>query len=169
MKFLEYSGHGVPWFVATALLFTQAAANLSVALPVNLLLVLTVDLIVAASLKTIFRRQRPSYNNSGLRTVDSSCSSLILTLRTLLFPLGDMFATVSVDHYSFPSGHTTRVATLAFLTGAAGFGHLTVVIAYLWALAVSCSRVMLGQLGISDRKAECLFNAWIVLRSTSRT
>lgn len=49
------------------------------------------DVIIVLVLKIMFRRHRPSNNHM------------------------DMFLTVSVDQYSFPSGHATRAVMLASL------------------------------------------------------
>lgn len=60
------------------------------------------------------------------------------------FSLDDMFATVSVDKYSFPSGHSTRasyLATLAYFVVEFNFLFTTAV---LWAVIVALSRVVLG-------------------------
>ncbi|KAK9403795.1 phospholipid phosphatase 6 [Crotalus adamanteus] len=52
----------------------------------NLLFALILDLVLVAAVKGLVKRRRPVYNKM------------------------DMFATVSVDKYSFPSGHATRAA-----------------------------------------------------------
>ena len=57
-KLLEYSGHGVPWFILSAVLFLQGATVLAL----RLLYALVGDIIVLATLKGAFRRQRPRYN-----------------------------------------------------------------------------------------------------------
>ena len=63
----------------------------------------------------------------------------------------DMFATVSVDMYSFPSGHTTRAAMVAcFLIARLylrGYEKLLVVV---WAVSVALSRVLLGRHHVGD-------------------
>ena len=51
----------------------------------NLLLGFVVDLILIGTLKALFRRQRPVYNEEG-----------------------DFLLVVSVDKFSFPSGHSSR-------------------------------------------------------------
>ena len=55
-----------------------------------------------------------------------------------------MFATVSVDRYSFPSGHTTRVAALAVLAPWLGCASPACVWIIVWAVSVAVSRVVLG-------------------------
>ncbi|KJE95843.1 hypothetical protein CAOG_06247 [Capsaspora owczarzaki ATCC 30864] len=83
---LEFSGHGIPWIAGAVVAFLLTAHSELLA---NLLAGLALDLVVVGLVKAIVRRPRPSYN------------------------VDDMFATVSVDRFSFPSGHTTRVAMLA--------------------------------------------------------
>uniref|UniRef100_A0A3P8VE62 Polyisoprenoid diphosphate/phosphate phosphohydrolase PLPP6 n=1 Tax=Cynoglossus semilaevis TaxID=244447 RepID=A0A3P8VE62_CYNSE len=77
--------------------------------------------------KTAVRRRRPAHNRM------------------------DMFATFSVDRYSFPSGHSTRAA----LCGRFLLAHLVLaaplrVLVLLWAGLVGFSRVLLGRHNVSD-------------------
>ncbi|KAI1236537.1 hypothetical protein IHE44_0014787 [Lamprotornis superbus] len=63
----------------------------------------------------------------------------------------DMFVTISVDKYSFPSGHATRAALVCRFV----LRHLVLavplrVLVVLWALIVSISRVMLGRHNMTD-------------------
>ena len=63
----------------------------------------------------------------------------------------DMFFTVSVDNYSFPSGHATRaglVAVFFYVNFNYSQNFLAAVIA--WTLLVSVSRVLLGRHFVSD-------------------
>ncbi|OWM71824.1 hypothetical protein CDL15_Pgr017707 [Punica granatum] len=95
---------------------------------VPLLLGLLLDLALIGLIKIVFRRPRPVYNKN-------------------------MSVAVSVDHYSFPSGHSSRVcfvAALFYLTSesikrAAVADHRLVLWAWLWAAATSVSRVLLGR------------------------
>jgi membrane-associated phospholipid phosphatase len=64
----------------------------------------------------------------------------------ILERVGDMFATVSVDRYSFPSGHTTRVVTIAALAQALSLSPSLALATAVWAMAVSVSRIILGTL-----------------------
>ena len=63
----------------------------------------------------------------------------------------DMFMTVSVDKFSFPSGHMTRAATVTyffivhFLSG-----PVLRTMMVLWAVCVGMSRIMLGRHHVSD-------------------
>eukprot|EP00730_Choanoeca_flexa_P009377 TRINITY_DN12638_c0_g2_i3.p1 TRINITY_DN12638_c0_g2~~TRINITY_DN12638_c0_g2_i3.p1 ORF type:complete len:202 (+),score=24.40 TRINITY_DN12638_c0_g2_i3:91-696(+) len=128
LKFLEYSGHGIPWFVAVTVFFLLGKRSpVPFVVALNLLILLVVDIIIAATIKAIVRRPRPTYNVKG-----------------------DMFATVSVDHYSFPSGHTTRVVTIAALADALTMTPTWGIVTAVWAAAVSISRVVLGRHHILD-------------------
>ncbi|ESO98726.1 hypothetical protein LOTGIDRAFT_84823, partial [Lottia gigantea] len=127
MKLLEISCHGVPWLVANVIFFLCVHREQDVELLVNLFFALIFDCIVVAVLKMVFRRPRPPANQM------------------------DMFATISVDTYSFPSGHATRAAMLAFFflnkylqNWCAVLGVLT------WSVAVSISRLLLGRHHTSD-------------------
>jgi membrane-associated phospholipid phosphatase len=115
---------------------------------VNLFVCLLFDLLVVGTIKSVVRRKRPHYNRGH-------------------------FVVVSVDSWSFPSGHSTRavmVVTLIwlytplwqttanlsenpFLTEYILPHHL-LAIAYcfvmLWMVATACSRVVLGRHYISD-------------------
>ena len=84
----------------------------------NLLIGLLGDLVYVGFIKASAARARPGYNKD------------------------DMFLTVSVDRYSFPSGHSTRVAYLAMFFihyGASG------PMMFLWAVCVGLSRIVLGK------------------------
>jgi presqualene diphosphate phosphatase len=86
-KFLEYTGDGLVWlaacFVAIALPTTTGTAR---HLWANFLLGMLLDLIETGFVKAIVRRPRPQHN-------------LIAK---------DMNVIVAVDHFSFPSGHSSR-------------------------------------------------------------
>ncbi|XP_050389551.1 polyisoprenoid diphosphate/phosphate phosphohydrolase PLPP6 [Patella vulgata] len=127
MKLLEISCHGIPWLVANVVFFLCVHREQDVELLVNLFFALIFDIIVVASLKMLFRRPRPPANQM------------------------DMFATISVDTYSFPSGHATRAAMLAFFFSnkyltqwSSIFGVIT------WSVVVSISRLLLGRHHTSD-------------------
>lgn len=125
MIILEISGHGVPWIAGTVfsiLMFSDLKQEFAC----NLLLALMLDLAVVGTLKVAVRRKRPVYNEK------------------------DMFATVSVDNYSFPSGHSTRAAMVAGLFSAFLSDGCWRILIGLWALCVSASRVILGRHHLSD-------------------
>ncbi len=89
--------------------------------------VLILDLVVVVLVKAVVQRKRPDHNNM------------------------DMFATVSVDKFSFPSGHTTRAASvvcffLAFFVTSPLWRFLIIT----WAVSVSISRIMLGRHHVLD-------------------
>ncbi|KAK4557909.1 hypothetical protein RGQ29_007596 [Quercus rubra] len=93
----------------------------------SLLLGLLLDLGLIALIKLLFRRSRPVYNKN-------------------------MIAAVSVDHYSFPSGHASRVffvASIAYFF-ADDEANLLNLVVWLWAVLTSLSRVFLGRHFVFD-------------------
>lgn len=85
------------------------------------------DLVLVGVLKGLVKRKRPSYNQM------------------------DMFATFSVDNYSFPSGHTTRAAMVSrFLLHHLTLGAPLQILVILWPFIISLSRVMLGRHNVTD-------------------
>ena len=123
----EITGHGVPWFIGC--FYLMYAIPLMRQITMNCICALVFDLLVVGLIKIIFRRQRPNYNK------------------------GDMFLTVSVDKYSFPSGHTTRAVLMATfiinhidITVNSSFATLLI----LWAMLIGISRIALGRHHISD-------------------
>lgn len=98
--------------------------------PIGLLL----DLVLVGIVKAVVRRRRPAHNRM------------------------DMFATFSVDRFSFPSGHATRAA----MCGRFLLVHLVLaaplrVLVVLWVLLVGLSRVLLGRHHVTD----VLFGFWM--------
>lgn len=86
-KLLELTGDGVLWLALCAAAFASPRLSPSHChLWVNFFIGLIIDLIEVGLLKAIVARERPSYN-------------LIAN---------DMKVIVAVDHYSFPSGHSSR-------------------------------------------------------------
>ncbi|KPP72155.1 presqualene diphosphate phosphatase-like [Scleropages formosus] len=127
MKLVEISGHGIPWLagVLYCLYKSDSAAGQEVML--NLLMALILDLVLVGVVKAIVRRRRPSHNRM------------------------DMFATFSVDRYSFPSGHATRAALCArFLLAHLVLAAPLRVLVLLWAVLVGLSRVLLGRHNVTD-------------------
>ncbi|XP_020263741.1 probable lipid phosphate phosphatase beta [Asparagus officinalis] len=62
-----------------------------------------------------------------------------------------MSLVVAVDHWSFPSGHSSRVffvASFLFLVGGAGDGVVAAV--FVWAAATAASRVLMGRHFVMD-------------------
>lgn len=85
-KLLENTGSGLLWLpLAPALLLAPSAPPALHTCAANLLLGLLVDIAFVGTLKGVFRRPRPSYNDAG-----------------------DFLLVVAVDSYSFPSGHAAR-------------------------------------------------------------
>lgn len=130
LKLLEISGHGIPWLlgVFVAMYYYNESDAYSFQIAFNVLFALVLDLIISGLLKAIVKRPRPATN---------ACT--------------EMFFVVSVDHYSFPSGHSTRAATLAIL--AIVMLPLSLLAKYMlivWMLAIAASRVMLGRHHVSD-------------------
>ncbi|XP_071820591.1 polyisoprenoid diphosphate/phosphate phosphohydrolase PLPP6-like [Apostichopus japonicus] len=130
LKLLEYSGHGIPWLlgVFVVMYLTNEKDPKLFQIAFNILFALVLDLVVSGTLKAIVRRPRPSTNSSS-----------------------DMFFVVSVDHFSFPSGHTTRATMLAVLVLIRlPLSVLTQYLSIVWAFCIAASRVMLGRHHLSD-------------------
>jgi len=91
-----------------------------------LCVVLVFDVLVIGSTKAVTRRQRPAENAEDMLTV-------------------------SIDKYSFPSGHASR----AFMFNMFLFMHFHISVlwqltVFLWAVSVAFSRILLGRHHISD-------------------
>lgn len=83
---LEHSGNGILWLLFGSLAwFYRTQTSHSRMLWLNFFLGLWVDIALVGSLKMVARRERPEYNKSA-----------------------DFMLVVSVDRYSFPSGHAAR-------------------------------------------------------------
>ncbi|XP_031125340.1 probable lipid phosphate phosphatase beta [Ipomoea triloba] len=137
LKTLEISGDGRLFFpvIISILLATSAAA----AFLVDLLLGAVLDLAVIGILKHLIKRSRPVYNKN-------------------------MFLSFAVDHWSFPSGHSSRVffiATMFYLSFDLVQGFLLdlrydifadhfVYIIGAWAMVTSVSRILLGRHFVLD-------------------
>ncbi|CAI9087509.1 OLC1v1021588C1 [Oldenlandia corymbosa var. corymbosa] len=148
LKSLEYSGDGRLFFpiIISLLLypfFTAAAPAKPPTDPflVNLFIGGLLDIILIGLLKHFIRRPRPVYNKN-------------------------MFLSFAVDHWSFPSGHSSRVAFIAtlfyfysdwvrnfWMTSEFGLPFLAeyfVLIVVSWAVVTSVSRVLLGRHFVFD-------------------
>ncbi|KAL4219473.1 lipid phosphatase [Mactra antiquata] len=127
MKLIEISCHGIPWLFGTLVMILSVHQALHVELLINLFYGLVIDLIVIGILKTVFRRSRPQYNEM------------------------DMFATVSIDNYSFPSGHASRAGMLAcFFVLCVLDSPKWIILAIFWSFVVTLSRVLLGRHHLVD-------------------
>eukprot|EP00731_Ephydatia_muelleri_P023985 Em0016g256a len=129
-KSLEFSGHGVLWFVLCGCLAAAYALtneNMYWIYSANLFVLLVVDIAFVAPLKLLFKRPRPAMN------------------------IGEIpFSVSSVDNYAFPSGHASRcVALAAYFCYMPPF-LLRTHLWYLWAIAMSLSRVLIGRHHFSD-------------------
>ncbi|XP_075943581.1 polyisoprenoid diphosphate/phosphate phosphohydrolase PLPP6 [Anarhichas minor] len=134
MKLIEISGHGIPWLAGTAYCLYKSDSAAGQEVMLNLFMGLLLDLLLVGIVKAVVRRRRPSHNRM------------------------DMFATFSVDRYSFPSGHATRAA----MCGRFLLAHLVLaaplrVLVLLWAGLVGLSRVMLGRHNVTD----VMFGFWM--------
>eukprot|EP01147_Barroeca_monosierra_P008137 gene8137-10120_t len=141
LKGFEISGHGVPWFILSVcfLLLTSPDGKLPMSTAVQqqnpiwlsslsisakyseaciLLFALLFDVVIVGTIKAVVRRRRPAYNKD------------------------DMYGTVSVDNFSFPSGHSTRAATLALLLPRLYSMHTWPLM--VWSIFMAISRVMLA-------------------------
>mmetsp|Transcript_31401 Transcript_31401/g.68658 ORF Transcript_31401/g.68658 Transcript_31401/m.68658 type:complete len:198 (+) Transcript_31401:137-730(+) len=127
LKFLEFSGDGLIWLQvpviawATSMVPPDKTSHL-----VNLLIGFLIDLCVIGLLKFIFRRPRPAYNKD------------------------DMHIVVSVDKFSFPSGHSSRcmfIASMAYICIPDTFWFMVVAA---WSVMTAMSRVVLGRHYLGD-------------------
>uniref|UniRef100_A0A250YER1 Polyisoprenoid diphosphate/phosphate phosphohydrolase PLPP6 n=1 Tax=Castor canadensis TaxID=51338 RepID=A0A250YER1_CASCN len=127
MKLLEISGHGILWLLGTFYCLCRSDSWAGREVLMNLLFAQLLDLGLVALIKGLVRRRRPAHNQM------------------------DMFCTLSVDKYSFPSGHATRAALMSRFI----LNHLVLaiplrVLMILWAFIVGLSRVMLGRHNVTD-------------------
>ncbi|EES07505.1 hypothetical protein BDA96_04G312600 [Sorghum bicolor] len=137
LKALEVAGDGRIWLPVpiSLLLLSASPANPILA---GLVAGLVLDLILVGLVKVVVRRPRPDYNAK------------------------DMYVAVAADHWSFPSGHSSRAFLVASFLAAAGFRPREAL--FLWATATSASRVLLGRHYVLDVVAgACLgvFEAWL--------
>ncbi|KAK2863916.1 hypothetical protein Q7C36_003070 [Tachysurus vachellii] len=127
MKLVEISGHGIPWIIGAAYCMYKSDSAAGQEVMLNLLMALVLDLVLVTIVKALVRRRRPAHNRM------------------------DMFATFSVDRYSFPSGHATRAAMCArFLLAHLVLAAPLRVLVMLWAVFVGLSRVLLGRHNVTD-------------------
>nr|XP_043613440.1 probable lipid phosphate phosphatase beta [Erigeron canadensis] len=146
LKLLEISGDGrlfFPIIIASILSPIPSSSPILLTVLINLLIGSLLDLIIIGTIKHLVRRPRPVYNKH-------------------------MFISFAVDHWSFPSGHSSRVCFISFFIylctdllksdGLLGFGDfdMSVVFSKLnvivigWASATSVSRVLLGRHFVFD-------------------
>ena len=83
---LEHSGNGILWLVLAVLSWSFGSRDpVNRAIWLNFFLGLWIDIALVGTLKMAAKRARPEYNISS-----------------------DFILVVSVDNYSFPSGHAAR-------------------------------------------------------------
>lgn len=126
-KALEISCHGIPWLVGwLAFIWLWYSPSLF-QMQVNFYIGLLLDAAVVAVVKAITRRRRPRANQ------------------------GDMFATTSLDKFSFPSGHATRACFISyFFIRLYSVSSLFEYPLLLWSAAVCVSRILLRRHHILD-------------------
>ncbi|KNA03351.1 hypothetical protein SOVF_210050 [Spinacia oleracea] len=157
LKLLEITGDGRLWFpVSLSFILSPVSLHSSTlySFSLSLLLGLLTDILFIGLLKHLIRRQRPHYNPA-------------------------MGTTIPVDHWSFPSGHSSRVFFIASLfslsISAIGEGidqlrfrdqaivdrwiggqdsgevvAVMLVLVWIWSLLTSISRVLLGRHFVLD-------------------
>ncbi|KAG1354475.1 Presqualene diphosphate phosphatase [Cocos nucifera] len=145
LKALEISGDGRFWFPIPLALLPFSSSAAAFPLLLALLLGSLLDLLLVGLVKHLVRRPRPVYNKG-------------------------MSLAFAVDHWSFPSGHSSRVFFIAsFLRlsraslrqlladrrwiGAHYGGdpaELLLRLVFVWSLATSASRVLLGRHFVLD-------------------
>lgn len=124
---LEWSGNGLVW-LASAIILIVGNQEQSSMVP-KLLIGLIVDVLYVATIKALARRRRPTYAYQR-----------------------DQMIVASVDKHSFPSGHCSRSAYVAFFTRHY-FAHSSPFFTFmvnLWTTSVCVSRVLLGRHHILD-------------------
>ncbi|KAH6777893.1 hypothetical protein C2S52_006606 [Perilla frutescens var. hirtella] len=140
LKCLELSGDGRLFFPITlSILFSNITPTAATILLLNLLIGSLLDLLLIGLIKHLVQRPRPLYNKN-------------------------MFLSFAVDHWSFPSGHSSRVSFIATFSSIYSdqivdfwllkLGNLDaeswivehfVLMVGLWAAVTSVSRVLLGR------------------------
>ena len=124
----EISGHGIIWFLYTAVKYILASSAEARTEAILLCAILFLDIMVIAPVKIIFKRQRPDLDT------------------------GRMIGTVSqIDDYAFPSGHASRaIAIVLMYTMMFDLSSMAVLLWISWAMLVCISRVFLGRHHVVD-------------------
>lgn len=145
MKLLEISCHGLPVILSIILCFMFVKNEQQLHFYFNFFYAMILDLLLIGVSKAIFRRQRPGHGGNF-----------------------DMFATVSVDNYSFPSGHASRAILIMCLLLFDTNSFIRTFFVTLWSFTVSSSRVMLGRHHVTDVVFGCLLGyvEFLIVRRT---
>jgi len=127
MKMLEVSCHGLSWIGIIFIGLWYALTPRHYELLVNLLFGIIFDMLAVAFIKAAVRRTRPNCNAN------------------------DMFATIAVDKFSFPSGHASRaVMLIGYFVFFCDCNVLIQAVVVAWAASVCLSRLLLGRHFITD-------------------
>lgn len=127
----EHSGNGLIWIPGALLVMLLPRLNWQLRMfVVNLLLGFVLDLVFVGLIKVLVRRSRPSYHSVG----------------------GEYNHLVEADKFSFPSGHASRSVFIALMMVIfrSMCRPLAVVLACVWAVCTSMSRVLLGRHYVTD-------------------
>ena len=123
---LELSGNGLIWFFVSFYLYVASVDDVTKINITIFVIGLLTDLILVGSLKYSIRRPRPKQNDTESYMI-------------------------SIDSFSFPSGHTTRVAYIFyFIINILNSSFLCRLLVAVWCFCVAISRVMLSRHYISD-------------------
>ncbi|XP_015793322.1 phospholipid phosphatase 6 [Tetranychus urticae] len=118
---LEWSCHGIPWFVGVIIaIYLWPSSNLLAGLLAGLFL----DVLTVAIVKAAVGRRRPVYANQD-----------------------DQLIVASVDKHSMPSGHASRAVYIALLFNNGSFWSQLI---WSWAITVGLSRIAMGRHHVFD-------------------
>lgn len=140
LMIFEHAGNGLFWLPGSLALWSfPYLTPVQRVLAANLIAGLVLDVAVVGLLKSIFRRGRPVYNQDDLLTI------------------------VSVDKYSFPSGHASRASFIAFFCMACTYSSspLLAFLILIWGFLTAFSRVVLGRHYLGDVIVGCLIGACV--------
>mmetsp|Transcript_22258 Transcript_22258/g.37208 ORF Transcript_22258/g.37208 Transcript_22258/m.37208 type:complete len:203 (+) Transcript_22258:131-739(+) len=131
LRSLEFSGDGLIWLQVPFIAWATSMVPLDKTYClVNLLIGFLLDLCMIGLLKFVFRRPRPVYNKD------------------------DMHIVVSVDKFSFPSGHSSRamfIAAMAYICIPSSLRYVVMT----WSAMTAMSRVILGRHYLGDVSVGC--------------
>lgn len=130
LMLFEHAGNGLIWLPGSITLWVLPSLTpLQRLYAANFLAGMVLDIIVVGFLKTMFRRGRPLYNR-----------------------LEDFVVVVSVDKFSFPSGHASRASFIAFFGVIClnGGNPLLAIALLVWGMLTAVSRALLGRHYLGD-------------------